>query len=119
MQQAAQDLVNDFPGLHVCGVVGAFETHLEGVPRTFLAMSSGGPGWRCTSSCARQSVRIPGANLIAELEEDEFTRTEISVKFTRESVDRSLNDAGLETRSCFTDAKHRFAAVLATPVREP
>lgn len=33
MQQSAGDLVNDFPGLHVYGVVGEFKTHLEEIPR--------------------------------------------------------------------------------------
>src|SRR5215831_2688352 len=203
VQQAAKELLNDFLGLHVYGVVGEFETHLEEIPRLgrqlllFLGSTIGNLDdaeqvgflrrvrgimaaedslllgvdlvkdertlnaayddslgvtaefnrnllavinrelgadfdlgrFQHTArydprrtrmemylrSISPQRVQIPGADLVVDLEEGEAIRTEISVKFTRESIERSMSEAGLETRAWFTDAQQRFATVLAVP----
>jgi L-histidine N-alpha-methyltransferase len=63
----------------------------------------------------RQRVSIPGAGLTVDFERDETLRTEISVKFTRDSVEESLAAAGLEVRRWYTDPGRRFALCLSFP----
>ncbi len=60
-------------------------------------------------------VTIPGARMRVAFAEGERLRTEISVKFTRESIGRDLAAAGLHVDRWFTDPDERFAVVLARP----
>jgi L-histidine N-alpha-methyltransferase len=59
-----------------------------------------------------QRVSIPAAPMRVALEDGEAVRTEISVKFTRESVERFFADAGLRLSGWFTDEGKRFALAL-------
>ena len=67
-----------------------------------------------------QHVRVPGAGLHGPLgvgfEDGETIRTEISVKFTRATIERAFAEAGLDLRAWFTDSGQRFALALATPI---
>jgi L-histidine Nalpha-methyltransferase len=70
-----------------------------------------------------QLVRVPGAGLPVPLEisfeDGETVRTEISVKFTRATIERSFAEAGLDLRAWFTDSGQRFALALATAMPLP
>ena len=59
-----------------------------------------------------QRVSIPGASMAVSFSDGEAVRTEISVKFTRESVEESFAGAGLRLRRWFTDPDERFALAL-------
>ena len=62
-----------------------------------------------------QTVRIPGADLVVALAAGEQIRTEISTKFTRESVSEELGAAGLCLLRWFTDPERRFGLALLQP----
>ena len=62
-----------------------------------------------------QTVHIPGAELELRLEAGEEIRTEISCKFTRESVEQAFAGADLEIESWNTDPRGLFALVVARP----
>lgn len=62
-----------------------------------------------------QTVRIPGADLEVAFTEGEQMMTEISVKFTPESVAQEFTAAGIELTSMFTDDAGRFALALGRP----
>ncbi len=62
-----------------------------------------------------QHVRLPGAGLSVDFAAGELMQTEISVKFTRESVERSLRDSGMAVFHWFTDSGERFALCLCVP----
>ena len=62
-----------------------------------------------------QSVSIPGADLVVHFEPGELLRTEISVKFTRESIERELCDSGLRPIRWYSDDAKRFALSLSSP----
>jgi L-histidine N-alpha-methyltransferase len=62
-----------------------------------------------------QSVSIPGADLVVHFEPGELLRTEISVKFTRESIERELCDSGLRPIRWYSDRAERFALSLSSP----
>jgi L-histidine N-alpha-methyltransferase len=47
---------------------------------------------------------------------NEEMRTEISTKFTRERIESSYADAGLELLEWWTDADDRYALSLARPL---
>ncbi len=66
-------------------------------------------------SLRRQSIAIPGAELVAEFDEGELMRTEISSKFTRERVETELAAAGLVATKWYTDPNSRFALSLSAP----
>lgn len=67
----------------------------------------------------RQHVRIPGAGLTIDFEPGETLLTEISVKFTRETIERSLRESGLGIARWYTDPGERFALCLCVPAPEP
>ncbi len=58
-------------------------------------------------------ARLRGIDLALHFEAGEEMRTELSCKFTRESVERSLAVAGLALERWIEDAGGRFALVLA------
>jgi L-histidine Nalpha-methyltransferase len=62
-----------------------------------------------------QSVRIPGAAMEVRFEAGELLMTEISVKFTREAIERELLESGLRPSRWFTDPAERFALSLSVP----
>jgi len=66
---------------------------------------------------ARQdmSVRIEALEMEIDFEAGEEMRTEISCKFTRESLAREYRDAGLELVSWYTDPDGLFALSLTGP----
>jgi len=64
----------------------------------------------------RQRVAIPGAGMVVDFAEGELTLTEISVKFTRESIERELREGGLRTVRWYTDEAKRFALSLCVPM---
>ena len=59
---------------------------------------------------------IPGASFEVGFEAGETVRTEISVKFTRVSVEAAFEEVGLSMESWLTDARGRFALALAKPL---
>ncbi len=63
-------------------------------------------------SVDEQGVVLPGAGLWINFESGERVRTEISVKFTRETVEESFRSAGLRLQEWITDAQGRFALAL-------
>jgi L-histidine N-alpha-methyltransferase len=66
-----------------------------------------------------QRVRIPGAGMQVDFERGELLMTEISQKFTRRSIERSLGASGLVLSSWYTDPDERFAACLCRSDRAP
>lgn len=204
VRQAADSLVDEFPGLQVFGVVGEFGSHLSGVPRLgsqlvmFLGSTIGNLDRderlsflrdvralleeddafllgvdlakdRVTLEAAYndlqgvtaefnlnllhvlnreldadfdlaafehlaffsaergriemhlrslrpQTVRIPAAGIVADLDRGETIRTEISVKFTPDQVRSELAEAGMELDTWLTDRRGRFGLALARPV---
>ena len=64
----------------------------------------------------RQDVRVPGAGLQVQFEDGESVRTEISVKFTRQSIEKAFREAGLRLAAWLTDARERFALALGEPL---
>src|SRR5487761_58528 len=61
------------------------------------------------------SVHLAACELQVDLTAGELVRTEISVKFERQSLSRDLEQAGLRLRYWFTDPVQRFAMALASP----
>ncbi|HEY3117477.1 MAG TPA: L-histidine N(alpha)-methyltransferase [Chloroflexota bacterium] len=62
----------------------------------------------------RQEVELLKARLTLELSTGDDIRTEISCKFTRESADDMLSQAGMRLERWFTDPENLFALALAT-----
>jgi L-histidine Nalpha-methyltransferase len=62
-----------------------------------------------------QRVRIHGADLEVTFADGEEVRTEISVKFTREAVEREPVGAGLRLDDFFTDGSGLFGLAVASP----
>jgi L-histidine N-alpha-methyltransferase len=67
--------------------------------------------------CARQqhAARIGALDLEVAFQAGEHIRTEISCKFTEESLESEYADAGLELLDVFTDPERLFALSLAGP----
>src|SRR5256885_17185578 len=65
---------------------------------------------------APQRVRLQRLGLVVELAEAEGIWTESSYKFTRESTETMLAEAGLAIDAWYTDAEGRFGLVLAQPL---
>jgi L-histidine N-alpha-methyltransferase len=59
-------------------------------------------------------VSIPGANIDVSFEQGDEIRTEISAKFTEESLAAALNDAGLVPGRFFQDEAGLFGLALAS-----
>jgi L-histidine N-alpha-methyltransferase len=70
-------------------------------------------------SLRAQHVRVPGAQLELDFEEEEMLMTEISQKFTRASIEASLRASGLSLSDWYTDAEERFALCLCRSDRGP
>jgi L-histidine N-alpha-methyltransferase len=66
-------------------------------------------------SRVRQGVRIPAASFATSFEPGDWIWTESSYKFTRESTETMLAEAGLAIDTWYTDAEGRFGLVLARP----
>jgi L-histidine N-alpha-methyltransferase len=66
-------------------------------------------------SLRAQRVDIPGADMVVDFDPGEMLRTEISVKFTREAIERELRESGLVPSRWFTDRGERFALCLSAP----
>ncbi|MDH3227490.1 MAG: L-histidine N(alpha)-methyltransferase, partial [Thermoleophilia bacterium] len=64
-----------------------------------------------------QTVRLNALDLEVSLEEGERIRTEVSCKYTRRSVERLLERAGLNLEHWFTDPAGNFALSLSHPAR--
>lgn len=60
-------------------------------------------------------VDIPGAGLSVSFREGDDIRTEISCKYTRESLEAGLPEVGLRLSRWFTDPQDMFALALMTP----
>lgn len=60
-------------------------------------------------------IRLPNLDLALDLAAGEFLISEISTKFTRESLARELSDAGLAVEVTFADRAKRFELLLAGP----
>jgi L-histidine N-alpha-methyltransferase len=63
-----------------------------------------------------QRVLIPGAGLTVDFENGELLLTEISAKFTRESIERRLLESGLSIACWYTDPNNWFALCLCMPM---
>jgi L-histidine N-alpha-methyltransferase len=68
-------------------------------------------------SLRAQVVHLPGAGLTVEFAPGELVRTEISVKFTRASVERALRQSRLALAAWHSDSEQRFALCLCEPSR--
>jgi L-histidine Nalpha-methyltransferase len=66
-------------------------------------------------SLADQSVSVRGLGMEVPFGEGEEMRTELSCKFTRESLERSYAEAGLRMVEFWTDPDEQFALSLARP----
>jgi len=64
-------------------------------------------------STRRQTIRVGALDLDVEFEEGETLHTEISRKFTRGSIERLLDAAGLRLERWFTPADEYFSLSLA------
>lgn len=62
------------------------------------------------------AVKIPELDLVVTFEAGEEMRTEVSAKFTQDSVRSELAGAGMELAHWWTDEAGRFALSLATAV---
>ncbi len=62
-----------------------------------------------------QHVRIPGAGLAVDFEPGERMLTEISVKFTRPTLQAELERSGLRVERWYTDRAERYALCLCRP----
>lgn len=62
------------------------------------------------------TMRFPGADLEVDFEPGEELYTEVSCKFTRDSLEARLSEAGLVTRRWAPDPEGRFAVVLAARI---
>jgi L-histidine N-alpha-methyltransferase len=63
------------------------------------------------------SARIGALGMDVDFEAGEEMRTEISCKFTRESLEREYRAAGLEPLGWYTDPDELFALSLTGPAR--
>ncbi|MDQ3935578.1 MAG: L-histidine N(alpha)-methyltransferase [Actinomycetota bacterium] len=66
-----------------------------------------------------QTARIERAGLEVELAPGEDIRTEISAKFTPETIEAALAESGLELTELWTDSGGRFALSLSAPPARP
>jgi L-histidine Nalpha-methyltransferase len=66
-----------------------------------------------------QRVRIPGADLDLSFAPGDEIRTEISCKYSRDSLEAMLPTTGLRLGEWHTDEENRFALALLVPVPEP
>jgi len=64
-----------------------------------------------------QEVRLKRIDLDVKFEAGEMLRTEISCKYTQQSVERILAEAGLELVRWYTDRDQQFALSLSRPLR--
>ena len=62
------------------------------------------------------TVHVRDIGLTVEVAQGEMIHTEVSCKFTRQSVETMFADAGFKTDGWFTDPAGRFALALARPV---
>ena len=62
------------------------------------------------------TVTVPALDLVVDFAEGEEMRTEISTKFTRQSITAELDAAGFALRHWCTDPAGRFALTLAQRV---
>lgn len=60
-----------------------------------------------------QTVTIPAADLTARFKRGETLRTEVCVKYTRESLETLVRAEGIEPVDWFTDSAERFGLLLA------
>jgi L-histidine Nalpha-methyltransferase len=65
-----------------------------------------------------QRVRIPGADMELRLPPGGEIRTEISCKYSRESLEAMLPGTGLRLGEWYTDEENRFALALLAPAPE-
>ena len=65
---------------------------------------------------ALQAIRIEGLGLTVTVRPQESIWTESSYKFTRQSVEAMLGEAGLPLERWYTDPDARFGLALAAPV---
>ena len=63
-------------------------------------------------SIDRQTINIPQADLILNLEKDELIHTENSQKFTISNIRHMSEKAGFEIKDTWYDEKQYFAMVL-------
>lgn len=69
-------------------------------------------------AAAPQCVRLRALGLVLDFDEGDDIWTESSYKFTRESVNVMLAEAGLAPEAWFTDGGQRFGLVLAQPAED-
>ena len=67
-------------------------------------------------SLAEQFIDLTELDMRTHFARNEEMRTEISTKFTRERLEQSYADAGLELVEWWTDADELYALSLAKPV---
>lgn len=68
-------------------------------------------------SLSDQTVSLPEIGMTVDFEDGEEIRTEISCKFTRQSLEEIYREAGLELTAWFTDPAGDFALSLARASR--
>ena len=67
---------------------------------------------------AGQRVTIPLAEMVVEFAAGESLLTEISVKFTRDSLEREMEAGGLRLAGWHSDPRERFALCLCEPAMD-
>jgi L-histidine N-alpha-methyltransferase len=92
---------------------GEFDPELFDHRATFNPQESRVEMW--LDSKVAQKVPVAALGTEIPFEEGEGMRTEISTKFTRESVETSFHEAGLRTLGLYTDDEDLFGLVLSDP----
>ncbi len=91
---------------------GEFDPNLFAHRATFSAEESRIEMW--LDSKIAQKVPVAALDLEVSFEEGEGMRTEISTKFTRESLATAFAEAGLQLLGLYTDREDRFGLAVGT-----
>jgi L-histidine N-alpha-methyltransferase len=92
---------------------GEFDPELFAHRATYNSEESRIEMW--LDSKVEQKVPVAALDLEVPFEEGEGMRTEISTKFTRESMETSFREAGLHMLGLYTDDEGLFGLALGEP----
>src|SRR5438105_2229832 len=104
VRECAEELTDEYPGLHVHGVIGDFERHLDR-EHEWIEMR--------LRARREHTTLVRAIDLPVHFDAGEEMRTEISAKFTPARVKGDLAAAGLELVRWFTDPDDLFALTLS------
>src|SRR5437667_296551 len=114
LAKAGGALLHDYPAVDVHAVIGDFRP--EAYRHHAFYRTEASRIEMHLIATAPQRVRLRRLGLVVELAEAEGIWTESSYKFTRESTETMLAEAGLAIDAWYTDAEGRFGLVLARPL---